>query len=144
MTVGWRAMRRGTEMVQLKVSIIMIAAIGDSATAKAQLEKLVAKNYYLHKSARDAYRSYLHSYNSHGLKDVYDVGGLDLAAVAASFGFENPPKVTLMLKPTATGSNRKAGGKGKTNAKAGASGHKFSANNPYGQRSGADARQFAH
>ena len=60
-------------MVQLKVSIIMIAAIGDSATAKAQLEKLVAKNYYLHKSARDAYRSYLHSYNSHGLKDVYDV-----------------------------------------------------------------------
>ena len=114
------------------------------ANVQAQLEKLVAKNYYLHKSARDAYRSYLHSYNSHGLKDVYDVGGLDLAAVAASFGFENPPKVTLMLKPTATGSNRKAGGKGKTNAKAGASGHKFSANNPYGQRSGADARQFAH
>jgi len=114
------------------------------ANVQAQLEKLVAKNYYLHKSARDAYRSYLHSYNSHGLKDVYDVGGLDLAAVAASFGFENPPKVTLMLKPTATGSNRKAGGKGKTNAKAGPSGHKFSADNPYGKRSGADARQFAH
>ena len=34
-------------------------------------------------------------------KDVYDVGALDLAAVAASFGFEHPPKVSLMLKPNA-------------------------------------------
>eukprot|EP00966_Prymnesium_polylepis_P310436 7172390-Prymnesium_polylepis.1 len=71
------------------------------ANVQAQLEKLVGKNYYLHKSARDAYRSYLHSYNSHSLKDVYDVNSLDLAGVAASFGFENPPKVTLMLKANA-------------------------------------------
>ena len=42
------------------------------ANVQPQLEKLVAKNYYLHKSARDAYRSYLHAYNSHALKDVYD------------------------------------------------------------------------
>merc|ERR1712037_1028542 len=71
------------------------------ANVGAQLEKLVSKNYYLHKSARDAYRSYLHSYNSHSLKDVYDVHSLDLAGVAASFGFEHPPKVTLMLKANA-------------------------------------------
>ena len=108
------------------------------ANVQPQLEKLVAKNYYLHKSARDAYRSYLHAYNSHSLKEVYDVGGLDLAAVATSFGFENPPKVTLMLKPTATGSNRKKG------AKAGHSGHKYSSDNPYGKRGASDARQFAH
>ena len=38
------------------------------ANVQPQLEKLVAKNYYLHKSARDAYRSYLHAYNSHSLK----------------------------------------------------------------------------
>ena len=63
------------------------------SNVQAGLEKLVAKNYYLHKSARDAYRSYLHAYNSHQLKDVYDVGALDLAAVASSFGFEHPPKV---------------------------------------------------
>jgi len=112
------------------------------ANVQAQLEKLVAKNYYLHKSARDAYRSYLHSYNSHALKDVYDVGGLDLAGVAHSFGFENPPKVTLMLKPTATGSSRKAGGKGKGQEKIG-SGHKFSADNPYGKRADSDKRQFS-
>ena len=112
-----------------------------------QLEKLVAKNYYLHKSARDAYRSYLHAYNSHQLKDVYDVNSLDLAAVARSFGFEHPPKVTLMLKANAKedkGSQRAGaqggkGGRGKVG-----SGHKFSADNPYGQRGSGDKRQFSH
>ena len=69
------------------------------------------------------------------------MGGLDLAAVAHSFGFEHPPKVTLMLKPTATGSNRKAGAKG---AERIGSGHKFSADNPYGKRSADDTRQFSH
>jgi len=108
---------------------------------QAGLEKLVAKNYYLHKSARDAYRSYLHAYNSHQLKDVYDVGALDLAAVASSFGFEHPPKVTLMLKANAK-DGRKQAGKGRD--RAGGSGHKFSADNPYGKRSTTDARQFAH
>ena len=38
------------------------------ANVQAQLEKLVEKNYYLHQSAREAYRSYLHAYNSHQLK----------------------------------------------------------------------------
>ena len=112
------------------------------ANVQAQLEKLVAKNYYLHKSARDAYRSYLHAYNSHALKDVYDVNTLDLAACAASFGFEHPPKVTLMLK--ADKSQRgKGSGKG-ADKKAGGSGHKFSADNPYGKREANDKRQFSH
>ena len=117
------------------------------ANVQAQLEKLVSKNYYLHKSARDAYRSYLHAYNSHQLKDVYDVNSLDLAAVARSFGFEHPPKVTLMLKANAKedkGSQRAGaqggkGGRGKVG-----SGHKFSADNPYGQRGSGDKRQFSH
>ena len=116
------------------------------ANVQAQLEKLVSKNYYLHKSARDAYRSYLHAYNSHALKDVYDVAALDLAAVATSFGFETPPKVTLMLKANSKESARKGAGggkRGRDQAKAG-SGHRFSAENPYGQRGSADARQFTH
>lgn len=120
------------------------------ANVQGQLEKLVAKNYYLHTSAREAYRSYILSYNSHQLKEarfvafftggfreanggfvslvigvgvglrgscdsrnarralrrvgcrsahflallsqVYNVHTLDLQAVAASFGFSNPPK----------------------------------------------------
>lgn len=40
------------------------------ANVQGQLEKLVAKNYYLHTSAREAYRSYILSYNSHQLKEA--------------------------------------------------------------------------
>ena len=112
------------------------------ANVQAQLEKLVAKNYYLHKSARDAYRSYLHAYNSHSLKDVYDVNTLDLMGVARSFGFEHPPKVTLMLKVNAKDASRRQGN-AKGLSKKG-TGHKFSADNPYGKRSSKDERQFAH
>lgn len=36
------------------------------------------KNYYLHQSARDAYRSYLLDYNSHAMKDIFNVHRLDL------------------------------------------------------------------
>ena len=130
----------------LRRSLFTPSAHTICSRVQGQLEKLVSKNYYLHKSARDGYRSYLHAYNSHALKDVYDVGNLDLAAVAASFGFEHPPKVTLMLKANAKEGGRKGsgGGKGgKDKAKAG-SGHRFSADNPYGQRESGDARQFAH
>ena len=35
---------------------------------QTQLEKLVESNYYLHRSARDAYRSYALAYASHSLK----------------------------------------------------------------------------
>lgn len=63
------------------------------ANVQSQLERLVAKNYYLHQSAREAYRGYLLSYNSHQMKDAYNVHTLDLAAVAKSFGFTQPPKV---------------------------------------------------
>nr|PNR60030.1 hypothetical protein PHYPA_002823 [Physcomitrium patens] len=48
------------------------------ANVQSQLEKLVEKNYYLHQSARDAYRSYLLDYNSHAMKDIFNVHRLDL------------------------------------------------------------------
>lgn len=41
-------------------------------------EKLVSKNYYLNKSAKEAYRSYLLAYNSHFMKDIFNVHRLDL------------------------------------------------------------------
>ena len=65
------------------------------ANVQSQLEKLVAKNYYLHSSAREAYRSYLLAYNSHQLKEIFNVHLLDLLAVAKSFGFSAPPRVRL-------------------------------------------------
>jgi len=62
------------------------------ANMQNQLEALITKNYYLHRSAKDAYRSYLLAYASHSLKNIYDVKALDLVAVAKSFGFEHPPQ----------------------------------------------------
>ncbi|KAI9184482.1 ATP-dependent RNA helicase [Blastocladiella emersonii ATCC 22665] len=67
------------------------------ANVQTQLEKLVAKNYYLNRSARDGYRSYLQAYASHSLKQIFDVNALDLAAIGKSYGFEVPPQVNLNL-----------------------------------------------
>jgi ATP-dependent RNA helicase DDX18/HAS1 len=64
------------------------------ANVQSQLEKLVEKNFYLHTSARDAYRSYLLAYNSHQLKSIFNVHTLDLISVAKSFGFAQPPRVS--------------------------------------------------
>lgn len=64
------------------------------ANVQSQLEKLVEKNYYLHQSAKDAYRAYLLSYNSHQLKSIFNVHTLDLKAVGKSFGFTAPPRVS--------------------------------------------------
>ena len=64
---------------------------------QSQLEKLVGQNYYLNKSAKDGYRSYLHAYASHSLRTVFDVHKLDLGQVAKSFGFPVPPRVDITL-----------------------------------------------
>ncbi|KAF5020245.1 hypothetical protein F66182_7723 [Fusarium sp. NRRL 66182] len=64
---------------------------------QSQLEKLLNQNYYLNKSAKDGYRSYLHAYASHSLRSVFDINKLDLAKVAKSFGFSVPPRVDITL-----------------------------------------------
>jgi ATP-dependent RNA helicase DDX18/HAS1 len=48
------------------------------ANVQSQLTKLIEKNYYLNKSARDAYRSYLLAYASHSHKEIFNVHELDL------------------------------------------------------------------
>ncbi|MEQ2182185.1 ATP-dependent RNA helicase ddx18, partial [Goodea atripinnis] len=62
-----------------------------------QLEKLIEKNYYLHKSAQEAYKSYVRAYDSHSLKQIYSVNTLNLPMVALSFGFQVPPYVDLSI-----------------------------------------------
>ncbi|CAA9962649.1 hypothetical protein CFE70_006082 [Pyrenophora teres f. teres 0-1] len=64
---------------------------------QSQLEALISKNYYLNKSAKDGYRSYLQSYASHSLRSVFDVNKLDLVKVAKSFGFSTPPRIDITL-----------------------------------------------
>jgi len=94
------------------------------AKVQSQLEKLVQKNYFLHKSAREAYRSYVQAYAQHGLKSVFNIHSLDLLQVAKSFGFTAPPAVPLKLslkyrsKEEAKKLNR----------------HGFSSDNPYGEK----------
>jgi ATP-dependent RNA helicase DDX18/HAS1 len=108
------------------------------ANIQSSLERIIERNYHLHCSARDAYRSYIHAYNAHQLKDVFSVPNLCLVSVAKGFGFNAPPKVDLNLKDKQTRLSSK-----KKNAKAG-SGHTFGAGNPYGQRATTDKRQFSH
>ena len=44
-------------------------------------EKLVGENYYLNQSAKDAYRSYLLAYNSHSMKEIFNVHRLNLKVI---------------------------------------------------------------
>lgn len=60
-----------------------------------QIEKLITRNYFLNLSAKEAYKAYVRAYDSHSLKNIFDINKLDLVAVAKSFGFENPPFVDL-------------------------------------------------
>ena len=41
-------------------------------------EKLIANNYYLNKSAKDAYKSYILACHSHSMKDIFNVHRLNL------------------------------------------------------------------
>ncbi|KAK6927983.1 DEAD/DEAH box helicase domain [Dillenia turbinata] len=94
---------------------------------QSYLEKLVANNYDLNRSAKDAYRSYILAYNSHSMKDIFNVHRLDLQAVATSFCFSSPPKINLGIDSSAP-KFRKGSRKG------GGSNHGFSETNPYGRQ----------
>jgi ATP-dependent RNA helicase DDX18/HAS1 len=120
------------------------------ANIGSQLTMLIEKNFYLNKSARDAYRSYLLSYASHQHKDIFKVLELDLAGVGKAFGFTVPPRVDLNLSargPDKRGRNQlkkppsAGGGRGD---RFGSSGHAFSADNPYGKKAAGDKRQFSY
>ncbi|KAJ2163101.1 ATP-dependent RNA helicase [Coemansia sp. RSA 552] len=65
------------------------------ANVQSQLEQLLEKNYFLNKSARDGYRSYLQAYASYQLKNIFDVNQLDLQKLGKAFGFTVPPNVNI-------------------------------------------------
>ncbi|XP_047456690.1 ATP-dependent RNA helicase DDX18 isoform X2 [Mugil cephalus] len=79
---------------------------------QSQLEKLIEKNYYLHKSAQEAYKSYVRAYDSHSLKQIYSVNTLNLPMVALSFGFKVPPYVDLNVHSSKGSKLQKRGGGG--------------------------------
>lgn len=65
------------------------------ANVQKQLEKLISTNHYLQQSAKEAFRSYIQSYASHSLKNIFAVNELDLQQVAKSFGFDAAPSVHI-------------------------------------------------
>ncbi|KAJ2847675.1 ATP-dependent RNA helicase [Coemansia erecta] len=77
------------------------------ANVQSQLEKLIEKNYYLNKSARDGYRSYLQAYASYQLKNIFNVNELDLKKVGKAFGFIVPPNVNINIGETRKAEPRK-------------------------------------
>uniref|UniRef100_A0A8C5F5S7 ATP-dependent RNA helicase n=1 Tax=Gadus morhua TaxID=8049 RepID=A0A8C5F5S7_GADMO len=79
---------------------------------QSQLDKLIEKNYYLHKSGQEAYKSYVRAYDSHSLKQIYSVGTLNLPMVALSFGFKVPPFVDLNVNSCHGMKMQKRGGGG--------------------------------
>ncbi|XP_076603908.1 ATP-dependent RNA helicase DDX18 [Chaetodon auriga] len=79
---------------------------------QSQMEKLIEKNYYLHKSAQEAYKSYVRAYDSHSLKQIYSVNTLNLPMVALSFGFKVPPYVDLNVHSSKGVKMQKRGGGG--------------------------------
>lgn len=103
---------------------------------QSHLEKIVGENYYLNQSAKDAYRSYILAYNSHSMKNIFNVHHLNLKDVAASFCFINPPKINLELESSASKFRKKM-------RKIDGSRHGISASNPYGRKSAEDNRQFS-
>ncbi|KAJ3124721.1 ATP-dependent RNA helicase [Nowakowskiella sp. JEL0407] len=85
------------------------------SNVQSQLERLMERNYYLNRSGRDGYRSYLQAYASHSLKNIFDVTSLDLQKCAKAFGFTVPPSVNLAFG---------ASGKKPQSRKAGSAGYK--------------------
>ncbi|CAD5187744.1 unnamed protein product [Musa acuminata subsp. malaccensis] len=99
-------------------------------------EKIVGENYFLSQSAKDAYKSYILAYNSHSMKNVFNVHHLNLKDVATSLCFVSPPKVNLDLESSASKFRKKT-------HKIDGGHHGISASNPYGRQKADDQRQFA-
>lgn len=77
-----------------------------------QLEQLILRNSSLNQSAKDAYTTYVRAYDSHHLKNIFDINSLDLNAAAKSFGFAVRPYVDLKvasLKPQKKKEDRRQG-----------------------------------
>jgi ATP-dependent RNA helicase DDX18/HAS1 len=125
--------------------------ISKVANISSQMVTLIEKNYYLHRSAKDAFRSYLLSYASHSHKDIFNVHELDLQGLGQAFGFSVPPRVDINFsargdKSARRGKKRKDVEHSNTKGRGmhtQSSGHVFSAENPYGKRAAGDTRQFS-
>ncbi|XP_020902271.1 ATP-dependent RNA helicase DDX18 [Exaiptasia diaphana] len=107
---------------------------------QSQLEKLIEKNYYLHKSSKDAYRSYLQAYASHQHKNIFNVNTLDLQRVSLAFGFTCPPSVNLSVQSSKGERIQRRGGGGGFGYK---SNHRQEKTTFFKKKKKPDSRQFS-
>ncbi|KAK7588121.1 hypothetical protein V9T40_005366 [Parthenolecanium corni] len=78
-----------------------------------QLQLLISKNYFLHSSAKEAFKSYIRAYDAHHLKEIFNVETIDMGKAALSFGFTSPPAVDIGFSSSKQNRPRKrnAGGR---------------------------------
>jgi ATP-dependent RNA helicase DDX18/HAS1 len=116
-----------------------------------QCQQLIAQNYYLYNSAKQAYKSYVLAYKSYKYKRdgkgnlLFNVFDLDLQKIAFAYGFQVPPKVNLNLSmrghKKARGKQQQQHGTGNNHYEI--SSQPFLASNPKGRREASDKRQFS-
>ncbi|KAJ3440167.1 atp-dependent RNA helicase ddx18 [Anaeramoeba flamelloides] len=58
-----------------------------------QLEAMIEKNYSLKALAIDAFRSFFNAYDSHFLKEIFDINKLHKEKIARSFGLTSTPQI---------------------------------------------------
>jgi ATP-dependent RNA helicase DDX18/HAS1 len=68
---------------------------GKLSAIQDKYEKTIATNYYLNRSAIDAFNGFIRGYVAHSLKDAYDLDKLDVAGVSRSFGLTRTPFVNV-------------------------------------------------
>ncbi|KRX49725.1 putative ATP-dependent RNA helicase pitchoune [Trichinella murrelli] len=74
---------------QFKFSWNKVADIQD------RLENLISNEFFLCISAKEAFTGYVRAYESHHMKDVFNVRSLDIGMVSKSFGFRTPLYIDL-------------------------------------------------
>ncbi|KAL3882212.1 hypothetical protein ACJMK2_028580 [Sinanodonta woodiana] len=107
------------------------------------MELLIEKNYFLHKSAQEAYKSYVRAYASHSLKSIFNVEKLDLQKVAKSFGFRVPPYVDLNVHSSKGNKIQRRGGGGGFGFHRDKNQHKTKVFKTFGKKKTGDKRQFS-
>uniref|UniRef100_A0A2K5DAB5 ATP-dependent RNA helicase n=1 Tax=Aotus nancymaae TaxID=37293 RepID=A0A2K5DAB5_AOTNA len=112
------------------------------SNTQPQLEKLIEKNYFLDKSAQEACKSYIQAYDSHSLKQIFNVNNLNLPQVALSFGFKVAPFVDLNINSN-EGKKKKRGGSGGFGYKKTKKVEKSKIFKHFSKKS-SDSRQFSH
>ncbi|KAH0575536.1 ATP-dependent RNA helicase HAS1 [Spironucleus salmonicida] len=63
-----------------------------------EFKSVISTNYYLLKSAQEAFKSFIAAYASLGIKSIFDLIKIDLQKLAQSFGLPSAPRVDQVIQ----------------------------------------------